>query len=137
MVRAEDGRANSGWSGVCRFIVDQNVPSTPPDINSPEFPNGAGGKPEHTSPARTEGSFTFTPGQATGVKKYEYWSEWSQQRVTKDAEADGRLAVRLTPPAARPGPDLRPLADRRMVQPLRRADVPVLRQHPGYQGRPG
>ncbi|WP_330295138.1 FG-GAP repeat domain-containing protein [Streptomyces sp. NBC_00503] len=102
MVRAEDGRANSGWSGVCRFIVDQNVPSTPPDINSPEFPNGAGGKPEHTSPARTEGSFTFTPGQATGVKKYEYWSEWSQQRVTKDAEADGRLAVRLTPPAAGP-----------------------------------
>ncbi|MFE9258632.1 FG-GAP-like repeat-containing protein [Streptomyces sp. NPDC006879] len=102
-VRAEDGKTTSSWSGVCRFLVDQHVPSTPPQISSVEFPDGSDGKPEQTGTARTEGSFTLSRGTATGVASYEYWTEWAPAvKTATPAATDGSVTVKLTPPSAGP-----------------------------------
>ncbi|MFE0037796.1 FG-GAP-like repeat-containing protein [Streptomyces sp. NPDC059015] len=102
-VRAEDGRTSSAWSGVCRFHVDQNVPNHPPAINSRQFPDGGDGWPAETGTARTEGVFTLSRGEATGVASYEYWTEWAPTvRTAIPSAVDGSVDVKLTPPAAGP-----------------------------------
>ncbi|MFJ3975970.1 FG-GAP repeat domain-containing protein [Streptomyces sp. NPDC090021] len=102
-VRAEDGRASSAWSGVCRFHVDQNVPNHPPGISSKQFPDGDDGWPTQTGTARSEGVFTLSRGLATGVASYEYWTEWSPTvRTATPAAVDASVDVKLTPPVAGP-----------------------------------
>ncbi|MFC9799401.1 FG-GAP-like repeat-containing protein [Streptomyces bacillaris] len=136
-VRAEDGRTTSAWTSVCRFLVDQSVLSTPPDIVSPQFPDGSDGKPEVTGTARTEGSFTLSRGKATGVASYEYWTEWAPTvKTAKPAAVDGSVTVRLTPPSAGPARvfarSLSPGGNRSAIQAyLFYVNSPELKDKPG------
>ncbi|WP_438289544.1 hypothetical protein [Streptomyces sp. HUAS TT7] len=103
-VRAEDAVSASGWTGVCRFHVDQSRPSRPPGITSPQFPNGdLGWEPDKTGTARTEGTFTLDSGGVGDVVKYEYWTDWDPTvRTITPAAAGGSHDVKLTPPSAGP-----------------------------------
>ncbi|MEU3657942.1 FG-GAP-like repeat-containing protein [Streptomyces sp. NPDC032161] len=137
-VRAEDGKTTSAWSGACRFAVDQSVLSTPPDIVSPEFPDGSDGKPEVTGTARTtEGFFTLSRGKATGVASYEYWAEWAPTvKTAKPAAVDGSVTVKLTPPSAGPlrifARSLSQGGNRSAIQTyLFYAESPALKDQPG------
>jgi hypothetical protein len=54
-VWADDGHDRSGTTTTCRFTVNHKQPA-PPTVTSPTYPSTAVG-----APARTAGTFTFTP----------------------------------------------------------------------------
>ncbi|MEU5431908.1 VCBS repeat-containing protein [Streptomyces sp. NPDC020719] len=102
-VRADDGRTQSGWTGVCRFTVYKDRPSHQPGVSSPQFPDGAEGWPANTSPVRTEGVFTVTNGGGKDIASYEYWSTTDATvRTVEPAAIGGDVTIKLTPAKAGP-----------------------------------
>ncbi|GFH38420.1 VCBS repeat-containing protein [Streptomyces pacificus] len=106
--QANDGSLYSDWTPAkgapgCRFVFDPNRPSTPPAVSSEQFPNGDAGWPAGTSPVRTKGDFVVTPGAATDVASYEYWStQDTTVRTATPAAANGNVTLSLTPTKAGP-----------------------------------
>ncbi|MEV6923655.1 FG-GAP-like repeat-containing protein, partial [Dactylosporangium sp. NPDC051485] len=54
-IHATDGDAWSPWSPTCRFTINHNTPAAP-QVSSVQYPANTVG-----APARTSGTFTFTP----------------------------------------------------------------------------
>ncbi|MFD5474998.1 FG-GAP repeat domain-containing protein [Streptomyces sp. NPDC127105] len=106
--QAGDGKLTSDWTPTkgapgCRFVFDPVRPSTPPTVSSPQFPDGSAGWPVNTSPVRTKGVFTLSPGAATDIASYEYWSTMDSKVVTKAPTGlNGSVTVELTPTKAGP-----------------------------------
>ncbi|MDN5384865.1 FG-GAP-like repeat-containing protein [Streptomyces sp. LB8] len=104
--QASDGSLSSDWTPPqgapgCRFVFDPERPSTPPTVSSVQFPNGDDGWPVNTSPVRTTGQFVVTPGGATDVAAYEYWStQDTTVRTATPATLNGTVTIELTPTKA-------------------------------------
>ncbi|WP_258395306.1 MULTISPECIES: FG-GAP-like repeat-containing protein [unclassified Streptomyces] len=104
--QADDGKATSDWTPTlgaagCRFVFDPNRPSTPPAINSSQFPDGSNGWPVVTGSVRTEGTFTLASGGVSDVTKYEYWTDTDPTvRTASPTSAGGSVAVKFTPTAS-------------------------------------
>ncbi|MFC7636611.1 FG-GAP repeat domain-containing protein [Streptomyces thermogriseus] len=66
-----------------------------------QFPSGDDGWPVNTSPVRTTGQFVVTPGGATDVAAYEYWStQDTTVRTATPATLNGTVTIELTPTKA-------------------------------------
>ncbi|ATL32943.1 FG-GAP-like repeat-containing protein [Streptomyces formicae] len=104
--QADDGRASSDWSpslgeAGCRFVFDPNRPSTPPGIDSSQFPEGSDGWPSTTGSVRTQGSFALSSGGVRDVAKYEYWTDTDPTvRAVTPGSPGGSSTVKLTPTTA-------------------------------------
>ncbi|MBB1254398.1 VCBS repeat-containing protein [Streptomyces sp. OF3] len=105
-VHASDGELSSDWYPAkgqpgCRFVFDPNRPSTVPEINSTQFPNGSSGWPPNTASVRTQGTFTIGSGGVKDIVEYEYWTSWdSTLRKAKPSTTGGSVSVKLTPRSA-------------------------------------
>ncbi|MBB1243751.1 VCBS repeat-containing protein [Streptomyces durbertensis] len=105
--QAADDRATSDWTPPagepgCLFGFNAQRPSTPPAVTSPQYPDGTDGWPNETGTARTTGTFTLAPGDATGVERYEYWTDWDQKVRAVDAGPTGTATIQLTPMSTGP-----------------------------------
>ncbi|MGE6736461.1 FG-GAP repeat domain-containing protein, partial [Streptomyces sp. NPDC059900] len=104
--QASDGRATSDWTPTlgasgCRFVFDPNRPSTPPGINSSQFPDGSDGWPVATGSVRNQGSFELTSGGVKDVAKYEYWTDTEPTvRTATPSSAGGSVTIKYTPTTA-------------------------------------
>ncbi|MFH8484003.1 FG-GAP-like repeat-containing protein [Streptomyces longisporoflavus] len=104
--QADDGRATSDWTPTlgasgCRFVFDPNRPSTPPGINSSQFPDGSDGWPSTTGSVRNQGSFELASGGVKDVAKYEYWTDTDPAvRTAAPSSAGGSVTIKYTPTTA-------------------------------------
>ncbi len=86
-------------SETCKFSVDRTRPSSPPIINSTDFPNGQNGWPAGTGQARDPGTFTLTSApEVKDVVQYHYWTD-TDPDVTPVGVG---VPVKITPPGYGP-----------------------------------
>lgn len=104
--QASDGRASSDWTPTlgapgCQFLFDPNRPSTPPGVDSSQFPDGSDGWPVSTGSVRTQGSFTLSSGGVKDVAKYEYWTDTEPAvRTATPSSAGASITIKYTPTTA-------------------------------------
>ena len=90
-VRAEDGRADSGWSPWCELSVDASAPGHEPGVTSQQYAEGG-----WNDGVGRAGGFSFTPNGVTDVAAYVYGLD-TAPKVEVAAGADGTAAIGLTP----------------------------------------
>ncbi|MEV7834882.1 FG-GAP-like repeat-containing protein [Streptomyces subrutilus] len=99
-VRGHDGTGAGPWAGQCLFSIDRTRPGSLPGVSSPQFPEN---DPDHTAPARTKGTFTFTSGGVGDIVRYQWWTDSDPTvRVAAADAAGGRATVEHTPATAGP-----------------------------------
>ncbi|MCF6472823.1 LamG domain-containing protein [Nonomuraea sp. MG754425] len=90
-VRAEDGKANGGWSPWCEATVDVTAPGKEPVVSSADYledvwSDGLG----------VAGTFVLAPNGVADVAGYLYGLD-AAPATPVDSGADGTAAIRLTP----------------------------------------
>ncbi|MEU7109153.1 FG-GAP-like repeat-containing protein [Streptomyces sp. NPDC046215] len=102
-VRAKDADgATSAWSVICKFSVDRARPSSPPKIDSQEFPPGDNGWPAKTGKARTSGRFTLSPNGVSDVTQYGWYTDYDPSVKYTDPQAMAISPLSVKPPGYGP-----------------------------------
>ncbi|WP_411074166.1 FG-GAP-like repeat-containing protein [Streptomyces sp. cmx-4-7] len=109
----KDGVGNSPKAGRCYFTYDRTGPKQAPRVSSPQFPEDAAKACEPgvtvpcSQPARTTGSFTFSPNplptETNDITEYVYWTDYDTvERSVKPQTTGGSVTVGLKPLSSGP-----------------------------------
>ncbi|MFD7976981.1 FG-GAP-like repeat-containing protein [Streptomyces sp. NPDC059071] len=108
-VIVRDSVSNSQWAGRCQFTYDWERPSEKPTVSSVQFPEDvtkacptSDGSP-CTSPARTDGEFTFSANGVPDVTRFVWWTDSdTKERTVQATTTGGSAKVTFKPPHAGP-----------------------------------